>query len=133
MARSIPGLDADPLTVRAAINAYLVTLPEAPFKHAEGYDAEEAGVVYVAGDAEVSQLAASLAQFAIDALVTAEARRFPVAAYLVGYQKAWVFEAPFDTRAIECPAATPGPAALEDAEANATAFGELISVFSSSK
>ncbi|MDP4300740.1 ThiF family adenylyltransferase [Leptothrix discophora] len=133
MARSIPGQDADPLTVRAAINAYLATLPEAPFKHAEGYDAEEAGMVYVAGDAEVSQLAASLAQFAIDALVTTEARRFPVAAYLLGYQKAWVFEAPFDTRAIECPTATPGPADPEDAEANATAFGELISVFSPSK
>lgn len=133
MARSIPGRDADPLSVRAAINAYLATLPEAPFKHAEGYDAEEAGVVYVAGDAEVSQLAASLAQYAIDALTAAEPLQFPVAAYLFGYQKAWVFEAPFDTRAIECPAASPGPATPEDAEADATALGELISVFGPSK
>lgn len=133
MARSIPGRDADPLTVRATINSYLATLPEAPFKHAEGYDAEEAGVVYIAGDAEVSQLAASMAQFTIDALTDTEARRFPVAAYLLGYQKAWVFEAPFDTRAIECPAATLGPATPEDAEANATAFGELISVFGPSE
>lgn len=132
MARSIPGLDADPLTVRAAINAFLGTLPEAPFKHAEGYDAEEAGVVYVAGDAEVSQLAASMAQYAIDTLTAGEARRFPVAAYLIGYQRAWVFEAPFDTRAIECPPAVPEPVAPEDAEANTTAFSELISVFGAS-
>lgn len=133
MARSVPGLDADPLAVRAAVNAYLATLPEAPFKHAQGYDVEEAGVVYVAGDAEASQLAASLTQFAIDALTGSEARQFPVAAYLLGYQKAWAFEAPFDTRAIECPTATPGPAAPEDAEGNASAFGELISVFGEGK
>lgn len=129
MARSIPGVDADPLTVRAAVNAYLATLPEAPFKHSLGYDVEEAGVVYVAGDAEVSQLAASVTQFAIDALMRSDVRQFPVAAYLLGYQKAWAFEAPFDTRAIPCPAATPGPAAPGDAEGNASAFGELISAF----
>lgn len=133
MARSIPGLDADPLTVRAAINTFLATLPEAPFKHAEGYDAEEAGEVYVAGDAEVSQLASSVAQFAIDALTAGRARRFPVAAYLLGYQRAWVFEAPFDTRAIQCPPAAPEQVAPEDAEAHINALGELISVFSPSK
>jgi hypothetical protein len=125
MARSIPGVDADPLDVRAAIHTYLAGLPEAPFKHAEGYDAEEAGHVYIAGDAEVSQLAASMAQFATDALVAGE-RRFPVAAYLFGYQKAWIFEAPFDTHPIACPQAPVGPAAQENVEANALAFGELL-------
>lgn len=129
MARSIPGTDADPLAVRAAINLYLATLPDAPFKHAGGYDVEEAGLVHVAGDTEVSQLGASLTQYAIDALMPAEARQFPVAAYLFGYQKAWVFEEPFDTRPIECPAATTGPVSPEDATANSAAFGELVSVF----
>ncbi len=133
MARSIPGHDADPLTVRTAINEYLSTLPEAPFKHAEGYDAEAASEVFIAGDAEVSLLAAALTQFSIDAMVSSEQRRFPVAAYLLGFQQAWAFEAPFDTHPIDCPRATTGPVAPEDAEANASAFGELLSVFGEKK
>lgn len=129
MARSIPGKDAPPLVVRAAVHSYLATLPEAPFKRAQGYDLEEDGEVHVAGDAEVSQLAASLSQFAIDALVAEDESRFPVAAYLFGYQKAWCFEAPYDTRQIECPMAEVGPTASADAADNASAFGELVTVF----
>ena len=133
MARSIPGRDADPLTIRGAINEYLATLPEAPFKHAGGYDVDTENEVHVAGDAEVSHLAASLTQFALDALVAEEVNRFPVAAYLLGYQKAWVFEAPFDTRAIDCPRASAAPAAAEDVAENVSAFGELMSVFGEGK
>ena len=133
MARSIPGRDAEPLVVRATVNAYLATLPEAPFKQAEGYDVDDGGEMHICGDAEVSQLAASLTQFAVDALVAEDVLRFPVAAYLMGYQQAWAFEAPFHTHAITCPLAPTEDAAAQDAETNATAFGDLISVFTESK
>lgn len=133
MARSLPGHDADPLDVRAAIHEYLAKLPEAPFQHAQGYDADADGQVFVAGDAEVSQLAAALTQFSIDALVGAEGYRFPFAAYLLGFQRAWIFEAPFDTHPIDCPRAAVGPAAQEDAEANASAFSELLAVLGEKK
>lgn len=129
MARSLPDKDASPLDVRAAIHGYLATLPEAPFKRAQGYDVDDAGEVHVAGDAEVSHLAASLSQFAIDALAGGDDTRFPAAAYLFGYQKAWCFEAPFDTRQITCPKAEAGPAAAADAEESVSAFGELASTF----
>jgi molybdopterin/thiamine biosynthesis adenylyltransferase len=133
MARSIPGRDAEPLTIRAAVNAYLATLPEAPFKRAEGYDVDDACEVHVCGDAEVSQLAASLTQFAVDALLAENVLRFPVAAYLMGYLQAWAFEAPFHTHAITCPPAPSEGSAALDVEANATAFGDLISVFTENK
>ena len=133
MARSIPGHDASPLDVRSAIHTYLATLPEAPFKRAQGYDVDAEGEIHIAGDAEVSYLAASLSQFAIDALAGGQSSRFPVAAYLFGYQKAWCFEAPFDTRQIECPKASTGPEIAEDAADNASAFGELAAVFVANK
>jgi hypothetical protein len=129
MARSLPDKDASPLDVRSAIHGYLATLPEAPFKRAQGYDVDDAGEVHVAGDAEVSHLAASLAQFAIDALAGGDDTRFPAAAYLLGYQKAWCFEAPFDTRQIECPKAETGPAAAVDAKEGVSAFRELAATF----
>lgn len=133
MARSIPGRDADPLVIRAAINSYLATLPEAPFKRAEGYDVDDGREVHVCGDAEVSHLAASLTQFAADALLAEAVLRFPVAAYLMGYQQAWAFEAPFHTHAITCPPASLGGSPDLDAEANATALEMLISVFTDNK
>jgi len=129
IARSLPGFDAEPLDIRRAIHEYLAGMPEAPFQHAQTYDVEADDEVFVAGDAEVSALAASLTQFTIDALVGAEARRFPHAAYLIGYQKAWIFEAPFDTHPVPCPRAAEGPAAPEDSQATVAALGELLTVF----
>jgi molybdopterin/thiamine biosynthesis adenylyltransferase len=133
MARSIPGRDAEPLAIRAAINSYLATLPEAPFKRAEGYDVDDGHEVHMCGDGEVSHLAASLTQFAVDALLAEAVLRFPVAAYLMGYQQAWAFEAPFHTHAITCPPASLEDSVALDAQANATAFDELISVFTDNK
>lgn len=129
MARSIPGVDADPLNVRAAINAYLETLPEAPYKRAQGYDVENGDAVLIAGDPEVSHLAASMTQFAIDALLPSARRKFPVAAYLLGYQQAWVFEAPFDTRAIQCPPAAESSQVGADAAPNLSDLTELAKRF----
>lgn len=129
IARSLPGVDAEPLDIRKAIYGSLAGMPEAPFKHVQTYDAEVDDVVFVAGDAEVSALAASLSQFIIDSLIGEQVLRFPNAAYLIGYQKAWIFEAPFDTLAIPCPSAVEDLAEQEDTQASVTALGELISVF----
>lgn len=129
MARSPPGLDAEPLEVRRAIHMYLADMPEAPFRHAQNYDVDADGEVLVAGDAEVSSFAASLTQFAIDALVGMQPPRFPNSAYLIGFQKAWFFEAPFDTRPISCPRAAEGPEAPTYSEESMAALKELIGVF----
>ncbi len=129
MARSLPGLDAAPLEIRKAVHEYLAGMPDAPFKHAQNYDAEVDEAVFVAGDAEVTSLAASLTQFAIDTLVGKEAPRFPHSAYLIGFQKAWIFEAPFDTHPIACPRAAEGPEAPTYSDESLAALGELIDMF----
>jgi hypothetical protein len=129
MARSLPGFDADPLEIRRAIHAYLADMPEAPFQHAPAYDAEVEDEVFIAGDAEVSALSASLTQFVIDALVGAEAPRFPNSAYLLGYQKAWIFEAPFDTHPVPCPRASESPQAPTDSSEAVSALKEFFTVF----
>ncbi|KQY80902.1 ThiF family adenylyltransferase [Pelomonas sp. Root1444] len=128
MARSLPGHDADPLTVRAAIHDYLAQQPEAPFKRAQGYEAEEDGEVLVAGDAEVSQLAASMTQFIVDGLCGAP-YRFPVPAYLIGFQQAWIFEAPFDTHQIGCPAPANAEPTAQELGIDIEALKEVMSKF----
>jgi len=102
MARSRPGVDADPLCVRNHINGCLEAFPPAPDKRAKGYDLMADDHVIVAGDAEVSMLAASMTQFVLDAICAPEESQFPFSAYLMGYKKYWVFEQPFMTIPIDC-------------------------------
>lgn len=106
MARSRPGLDGDALSVRSHINASLAELPPAPDKRARSYDDAENGAVVVAGDADVSAVAASMTQFALDALLPAAQSQYPFAAYLMGYKKYWVFDQPFVTLPIDCSGAS---------------------------
>lgn len=129
MARSRPGFDAPPLDIRNAIYSYLSRMPDAPFQHALAYDEEAEEQVFIAGDAEVSSLAASLTQFTIDALVGAEEPRFPHSAYLMGYQKAWIFEAPFDTYPVPCPRAVESPEVPDDSKEFLSALTDLMTVF----
>lgn len=102
MARSRPGVDADPLRVRNHVNGCLETFPPAPDKRAKSYDLMADGDVIVAGDAEVSMLAASMTQFVLDAICAPEESQFPFSAYLMGYKKYWIFEQPFITIPIDC-------------------------------
>ena len=55
---------------------------------------------------------------------------FPVRAYLMGYQLAWIFEAPIDTHPIACPHVEADEPVL-DAAAAKEALGELVSKFTS--
>lgn len=102
MARSRPALDADALSVRAHINGVLATLPPVPEGRATNYGLEQGDEVYIASDADVSALAAAMTQFSLDALCAPQDSAYPVAAYLMGYRKYWEFQAPFDTRPIDC-------------------------------
>ena len=103
MARSVPGLDAPPHAIRAGIYQYLKELPAAPYMRAVGYDAVEDETPVIATDADVGMLAASMTQYALDVLTQGIDPAYPYPAYLVGYKKSWIFEAPFDTRPISIP------------------------------
>ena len=102
LARSRPGKDPDPLTMRAGIHDFLASKEPAPFVHARtGYDVErEAAPPLIAIDAEVSQLASVMTRFTLDALLDREQSEFPHSAYLIGLKQAWIFSAPFDTHPI---------------------------------
>lgn len=105
MARSRPTLDADALSVRAHINGVLGTMQPVPEGRTTNYGFEAGDEVYVASDADVSALAASMTQFILDTLCTRQDSAYPVAAYLMGYRKYWEFQGPFDTIPVDCSAA----------------------------
>ena len=65
IARARPDIDPHPAAVRAAILNHLGTLPPAPHQRAENYDIAGTEPV-IAHDGEVSQIAATLTQFALD-------------------------------------------------------------------
>ena len=105
MARSRSNLDADALSIRSHIYGILATMQPVPKGRSSGYNHEAGSEVYVASDADVSALAASMTQFTLDALCAREDTAYPVAAYLLGYRKYWEFQGPFDTIPIDCTAA----------------------------
>jgi len=104
MARSRPGLDTDALGVRNHLRGILEEMAPAPQARASAYGIEADGQVYVASDADVSSLAASMTQFCLDTLC-AEQSEYPAAAYLIGFRKFWEFRCPFDVIPVDCPRA----------------------------
>lgn len=119
MARSRPGLDADALAVHGHIRGAMQTLAPLPEHETSDYGLEVEGRVYVASDADVTSIAASMTQFALDTLCAGTESNYPVAAYLIGFRKYWEFKGPFDTIPIDCSAAirqAPEVAALTGAE-----------------
>lgn len=102
LVRSRPLVDPQPLEMRAGVYNYLSTQPQAPFVRETNYDATtDSGVSLIASDAEVSQFAAMLSRFVLDILLDRQPSEFPYSAYLIGFKKAWIFDAAFDTRPID--------------------------------
>jgi hypothetical protein len=126
MARSRPGLDADPLSIRAHVFGTMGSMQPLPRVKTRRYALDVAGQVLVASDAEVSYLAAAMTRFAVDAVCGRGASEYPVAAYLLGFKKFWEFKEPFDTIPIQCPAAAAAVAAHDLSEDEVTAIGELV-------
>lgn len=111
MARSRPGLDTDALGVREHLIRVMEEMVPAPQARASAYGIETDGKVYVASDADVSALAASMTQFCLDTLC-AEQSEYPAAAYLIGFRKFWEFRCPFDVIPVDCPRA-PEPETMQ--------------------
>jgi len=126
MARSRPGLDADPLSIRAHVFGTMGTMQPVPRFETRRYALDVAGRVLVAGGAEVSQLAAAMTAFAMDAVCSRDGSEYPVAAYLLGFKKFWEFKAPFDTIPLECPGASEPAPAQALSEDEVSALGELV-------
>lgn len=109
VARSRPGLDPDPQTVRARVNAWCdernMPVPQAGVD----YDALRDGVPLIADDADVSVIAGHTARLCIDLLIGREPSWFPVSAYLIGLACDWIFKQPFHTFPVDVGAPAPLP------------------------
>ena len=109
VARARPDKDAEPFTLREAINASATDIATTqgvePPDGAGDYGAVDAGDnVVIASDADVTIIAGIATQMALDTLLAREPSHYPYPAYLVGLSRGWIFEQPFHTIPIACTA-----------------------------
>jgi sulfur-carrier protein adenylyltransferase/sulfurtransferase len=86
--------------MRDGIHRFVGQCPPAPFRRTTTYDVEGAAAPLIAFDADVTQFAGVMTSFALDAVIERAEPVFPHSAYILGFRKEWIFEAPFDTRPI---------------------------------
>jgi molybdopterin/thiamine biosynthesis adenylyltransferase len=126
VARSRPGQDPCPQDMRMAYLQYCNEHPSSHLRDAsEKYTVESSdGDVLTASDAEVALIAHHAARFVPDCFVSPDRSKFPYSMYLIGFQNAWVFEAPFATIPISMASlpATQPPAVNDEIGAENTAF-----------
>jgi hypothetical protein len=97
VARSRPDKDPVPQDMRTAFLRFCEANPDKiPELQLEDYAAEREGNVIVASDAEAGVVAHHAVRFVTDCLCE-ENSKFPFSMYLLGFQAAWVFHAPFET------------------------------------
>lgn len=98
VARSRPDVDPPPIEARKQIAVWCDD-QATPWEFRPGPNYDAVGrdeVPFVADDADVSVIAAHATRLALDILQGGQTA-FPHSAYMIGLQKAWIFEAPFDT------------------------------------
>jgi molybdopterin/thiamine biosynthesis adenylyltransferase len=129
VARLRPNIDPPP---HAARRQYLAWCREqkVPWQGQDaGYGSRNVEMpAVVADDADVGVIAAQASRMALDALLRPEASIFPHSAYAIGLRKAWIFEAPFDTRPIDFAAEGTWRTAAPP-ERTAEAFDYMLSLF----
>lgn len=129
VARSRPGRDPDPFTVRARLLAYLQDKAPALGASVVPYGGQGAeGEPLIATDAEVGIIAHHAARLAVDILEEREPSGFPDSLYLIGLERSWLFEAPFHTIAVDvgAPVAISKPTAHPLTEENIEFLTEVI-------
>ena len=128
IARSRPGKDPAPLVVRLALNDFYDTVevvPPMPFRN--GYDAGSDDAVLVASDPAVSVVAAHLASFVTDCALRSEPSAYDHPLYLIGLQRAWIFESAFHVQPISVNASARAPKfSSEPEEVQVEFVGQLI-------
>ena len=104
--RSRPRKDASPFDIRDALAAFYAAAEEPPpIALGRGYDGQVNGEVWTATDADVAYISSVMAAIALDALIDREPSRYDAHAYVIGGERAWIFEAPFHIQPIRADAA----------------------------
>ena len=102
VARSRPGRDPDAHSMRRIYAQYTAEHPfgdaAADSEDVRNYQMEDAqGSILAASDADVSVISAHATRLAVDTLLERNPSHFPYSMYLIGLERAWVFEAAFST------------------------------------
>jgi hypothetical protein len=120
IARSRPGRDPSPQTVRAHIDGWCADQGVAPPRPLPGYGADTTAGTLVADDADVAVIAAHASRYCLDILIGRSPSAYPNSAYLIGLSEAWLFTQPFHTIPLDVGGADPkaetspvDPAAVE--------------------
>jgi hypothetical protein len=115
IARSRPGLDPDPATIRQIIENWWRERGHKTEKPAVGYGTTS-DIPMIADDADVSVIAAHAARMGIDLLIPREPSAYPDSVYMIGLSKQGIFNSAFETYPIEvgrpapqAPQTTPNP------------------------
>ena len=102
IARSRPGIDPDPQTMRRVFLGYLDERSgSVPSGEVSEYTAQFDNEVLSASDADVAAIASHTTRLILDTLADTMCSEFPQSMYLVGLKSNWLFRAPFDTIPIE--------------------------------
>lgn len=109
-ARYRPGKDPNPFIIRSKFHNFLSDKPEPPTGGEIPYSGRSSnGDFIVATDADVSIITHQAARVALDILEEKEPSSFPSSLYLIGLDRSWIFEAPYQTIAFDCgPSQTEG-------------------------
>lgn len=103
--RSRPGIEHPPLDVRHQLYVAMTdpALPKPPDDSDIDYGSGQDEQAMIADDADVSVISAHLSRIALDTLRPSDQSDYPESAYLIGLRQEWIFEAPFETRAVTLP------------------------------
>lgn len=109
VARARPDKEAEPFTLRAAINLAAneiaeqkgVEPPEGSIDYGAVDDEER---IVIASDADVTTIAGHAAQLALDTVLDRDPSHFHHPAYLLGFARNWIFEQAFHTIPVDCSA-----------------------------
>jgi sulfur-carrier protein adenylyltransferase/sulfurtransferase len=131
MARSRPGVDPDPLTMRAVYDQYCLAHPAPEFQATHDYATEDdTGRILTASDADVAIIAHHVTRFAVNTMLRNTLSIYPYSIYLIGLERWWVFEAPLHTIPIDTAAFrrkdTEAVSTPDDAAENLQFLAELL-------
>ncbi|MEW8288095.1 MAG: ThiF family adenylyltransferase [Candidatus Thiodiazotropha endolucinida] len=128
IAKSRPGIDPDPYTVRNGINEFYKRIDVAP-PTAEGrnYNGLDENRFLIASDADISVISAHMGGMAIDLLLKTEPTEFEHHAYVIGMKNSWIFSGAYDVHPILVKSKITGKENMEGDDAVESGFvRELI-------
>lgn len=101
IARHRPGIEPGPALMRRVIENWCAEKGILNDRPEMSYEDRNAGVPWIADDADVSVIAAHASRFAIDLLIPRCPSIFPHSVYFIGLAEGWFYSQPFHTEPVD--------------------------------